>query len=331
MRVVQFKKDGKLFAAKVVDANTLQVIQSADGVFGAAVESISQGVSLKSWIEKNLTDELHSYASVIEEGQLTLPVFHPNPNECLVAGTGLTHLGSADTRDAMHHDISNTNSDEMTDSMKMFKLGLDGGKPKDGEEGSQPEWFYKGDGHTLVDPGADFPVPGFALDAGEEPELVGIYIIGQDRKVYRVGFAVGNEFSDHVTEQGNYLWLAHSKLRFSSFGPELLIGDAPENLKGKSKIYRDDKVIWEKEFLTGESNMSHSIANLEHHHFKYQQFCQPGQMHVHFFGTSTLSFGDGIKTEDNDVFEISIPEFGQALKNKIKIVKENNIVSVKPL
>ena len=42
--------------------------------------------------------------------------------------------------------------------------------------------------------------------------------------------------------------------------------------------------------------MSHTIANLEHHHFKYGLFRQPGDVHVHMFGTATLSFADGIKT-----------------------------------
>ena len=69
--------------------------------------------------------------------------------------------------------------------------------------------------------------PGFAEDAGEEPELTGLYIIAPDGRPFRVGFALGNEFSDHVTERQNYLLLAHSKLRQSSFGPELLVGRRP--------------------------------------------------------------------------------------------------------
>jgi hypothetical protein len=51
--------------------------------------------------------------------------------------------------------------------------------------------------------------------------------------------------------------------------------------------------------------MSHSLANLEHHHFKYALFRRPGDVHVHFFGTATLSFSDGVKTEEGDMFEIA--------------------------
>ena len=135
--------------------------------------------------------------------------------------------------------------------------------------------------------------------------------------MHRIGWALGNEFSDHVTERVNYLWLAHSKLRVASYGPEILVGDLPADIHGTSRIWRNGKVIWEKPFLSGEANMSHTIANLEHHHFKYDIFCQPGDLHVHFFGTATLSFADGIKTEAGDIFEIEAPEFGLPLTNTL--------------
>ncbi len=82
---------------------------------------------------------------------------------------------------------------------------------------------------------------------------------------------------------------------------------------------RDGKTLWEKPFLSGEANMSHTIANLEHHHFKYGLFRQPGDVHVHMFGTATLSFADGISTEPGDVFEIEAPAFGLPLRNPLAI------------
>ena len=142
----------------------------------------------------------------------------------------------------------NQPSGALTDSMKMFKLGLEGGRPDSGEIGAQPEWFYKGDGSSIVAPYSPIPVPAFALDGGEEPELVGIYLIGPNRQPYRIGFALGNEFSDHVTERQNYLWLAHSKLRYSSFGPELRLGEMPQALEGVSRVLRNGKPIWKSPF-----------------------------------------------------------------------------------
>lgn len=63
--------------------------------------------------------------------------------------------------------------------------------------------------------------------------------------------------------------------------------------------------------------MCHSLENLEYHHFKYSQFLTPGDVHIHFFGTATLSFADGIRTQPGDVFEISQAEFGAPLVNQV--------------
>ena len=253
-----------------------------------------------------------------------LPVSHPDPAHLHLTGTGLTHLGSASARDAMHAKLASAaqhanseSAETLTDSMKMFRMGLEGGRPAAGEVGAQPEWFYKGNGHAAVAPGAALEAPGFAEDGGEEPEIAGIYLIGPDGTPHRIGWALGNEFSDHVTERVNYLWLAHSKLRVASYGPEVLVGDLPSDVRGHSRILRDGKTLWEKSFLSGEANMSHTLANLEHHHFKYAIFRQPGDLHVHYFGTATLSFADGIKTQPGDTFEIEVPDFGQPLRNTL--------------
>ena len=186
--------------------------------------------------------------------------------------------------------------------------------------GSSPASSAKaGDGTTVVGTGDPLLSPAFALDAGEEPEIAGIYLIDRDGMPVRLGFALGNEFSDHVTERGNYLWLAHSKLRHAALGPELRLGDLPQDVRGTSRILRDGAVLWEKPFLSGEANMSHSIANLEHHHFKYGLFRRPGDLHVHFFGTATASFADGVVTEAGDTFEIEADAFTLPLRNPIEI------------
>jgi hypothetical protein len=121
-------------------------------------------------------------------------------------------------------------------------------------------------------------------------------------------------------ERTNYLYLAHSKLRCASLGPELLVGELPADIHGTARITRDGQAIWEKPFLTGEANMSHHVRNLEHHHFKYDLFRRPGDLHVHFFGTATLSFSDGVKTQPGDVFEIQAQPFLLPLRNPLKTV-----------
>ncbi|WP_417519562.1 MULTISPECIES: AraD1 family protein [Pseudomonadota] len=320
MRIVQLSKDGQVRVAVVEDADTLRLLRGDGGVYALAHQAISQKKTLVQIVEEAPKDGVLDYANVLENGKLLPPFTHPDESKCLVSGTGLTHLGSADTRSAMHQKIAQSD-ENLTDSMRMFRMGLEAGKPDAGQVGAQPEWFYKGDGSIVVAPEQPIPVPSFAKDAGEEPELVGLYVIGDDGAPYRVGFAIGNEFSDHVTERANYLWLAHSKLRACSFGPELLLENLPNHLEGQSSVHRGDDIIWSKPFLTGEANMAHTISNLEHHHFKYSQFRRPGDVHVHFFGTATLSHADGVQTVDGDVFEIALPAFGRALRNPLKFSK----------
>jgi len=329
-RLIQFRADGRTRVALVKDAETVQILAVQGGTYALAQRAIQEGRSLRDILETLKENVQVSYKGLIDAGALLPPITHPDPAHCCVSGTGLTHLGSADTRDSMHAKL-NDPSGPLTDSMKMFKLGLEGGKPESGKIGAQPEWFYKGDGSSIVAPYAPIPVPAFALDGGEEPELVGIYLIGPDRTPYRIGFALGNEFSDHVTERQNYLFLAHSKLRCCSFGPELRLGEVPQALEGVSRVLRNGKPIWEKPFLTGEENMCHTVANLEHHHFKYPQFRRAGDLHIHFFGTSTLSFADGVKTMENDEFEISAPAFGRPLVNSLHFVPDEGCIAVRPI
>ena len=177
-------------------------------------------------------------AALLKKGRVLPPVDHPDPAHLLVTGTGLSHLGSAATRDSMHAKAAKDDAAALTDSMKMFRMGLEGGKPAKGETGVQPEWFYKGDGSFVAAPGKPLISPAFAEDGGEEPEIAGVYLVGRDGQPWRIGFALINEFSDHVMERRNYLYLAHSKLRPCSFGPELLLGDLPDDVRGVSRIRR---------------------------------------------------------------------------------------------
>ncbi|WP_087017237.1 AraD1 family protein [Thaumasiovibrio subtropicus] len=316
LRLIQCHHQGAIRAALVEDAHTVRLLNVEDGVYGLAQLAIANQQTLIETVSHVLSNLRLDYQMLIDNQLLLPPLTHPDSARCLVTGTGLTHLGSADARAEMHAKLAE--DETLTDSMKMFQLGVKGGKPNKGTVGAQPEWFYKGDGRCVVAPEQDITMPDFAQDGGEEPELTALYIIGNNGQPYRLGFAIGNEFSDHVTEHVNYLWLAHSKLRQCSYGPELLVGDLPASLEGQSQIHRDGKPLWQKAFLTGEANMAHAFHNLEHHHFKYDQFQRPGDVHVHFMGTATLSFADGIQTQPGDKFEISIPAFGRPLRNTLR-------------
>jgi hypothetical protein len=263
----------------------------------------------------NLYDKLLADRPGDDNGWILPPLDHPDPAHCIISGTGLTHLGSTSQRDNMHKaDDSNK-----TDSQKMFEMGLEGGKPDPGVRGVQPEWFYKGNGVILRGHNDFLEVPFFSEDCGEEPEIVGCYIIGDDGVPYRLGFAIANEWSDHAMERVNYLWLAPSKLRTCSVGPELITDQPFKDVRGVCRIYRGEEILYDSgELLTGHERMSHSLANLEDHHFKHPQFRVPGDVHIHFFGTMKLSFGSREPLRNDDKVEIKFEGMGAPLVNYVK-------------
>jgi hypothetical protein len=264
---------------------------------------------------------------------LLLPLDHPDPAHCTVTGTGLTHLGSASQRNTMHKMTDNPSngretdeSRQKTDSQKMFEIGLEGGKPESGHRGIQPEWFYKGTGSILKGHNDFLDIPSFSEDCGEEPEIVGCYIVGSNHVPYRLGFTIGNEWSDHILERGNYLWLAASKLRACSIGPELITNQSFMDIRGHCRIYRGSKIIYDSgELLTGEDNMSHSLANLEDHHFKFPQFRSPGDVHIHFFGTMKLSSGNRSVFQNDDKIQIHFEGMGAELVNYVRRIPFDTI------
>src|SRR3990167_5004620 len=249
MRLIQFvTPEQQRAVALVLSSTEVQLLSGVQTVYQLANQALSANKPLQQLVTELVSDLQLDYQAIVAEGRLLAPFDHPDQAHLLVTGTGLTHLGSADTRATMHAQTSGKAVAELTDTMKMFKLGLDGGKPAAGETGVQPEWFYKGDGSIVVSPGAPLLSPSFALDGGEEPEIVGVYINDAEGQPWRIGFALGNEFSDHKTERLNYLYLAHSKLRPCAVGPELLLGDLPAHIEGTSRIYRDGKLLWQKAF-----------------------------------------------------------------------------------
>ncbi|HYC24584.1 MAG TPA: AraD1 family protein [Roseiarcus sp.] len=319
MRLAQIVDEAGKRSLVVTARGETRLVKGARTTYDLAMQAIATGESIRKLIASRGVGPTVDLAKALKQRRVLSPIDHKDPAHLLLTGTGLTHLGSAEGRDKMHRDA--TDPTKQTDSMRMFRLGLEGGKPQGGAMGVQPEWFYKGDGSMVAQPGGDLASPDFALDGGEEPEIVGVYVVSPDGAPCRVGFALANEFSDHVTERQNYLNLAHSKLRPSSFGPELLVGDLPLDVQGVSRIIRDKATLWEKPFVSGEQNMCHAIANLEAHHFKYDLFRRPGDVHVHFFGTATLSFSDGIKTLKGDIFEIECEPFGLPLRNRLAIAR----------
>jgi hypothetical protein len=293
------------------------LISTTYGLFEFLIESEK---SVRSIIEERLTADVLLYDPIYEgnsDWRLLPPIdVVDNPTLCMLSGTGLTHKASASNRQKMH---DSEQSGSLTDSMRMYLLGEAGGKPPANKVGVQPEWFYKGNGLNLKGHLQALLVPNYADDGGEEPEIAGIYLISSTGIPHRIGFVQANEFSDHVMEKKNYLYLAPSKIRNCAIGPELVLGLSFDSIHGKVSIVRGGNEIWSKHIHTGEEAITHSLANLEYHHFKYHQHRIPGQLHVHFFGADAFSFGENIILEDKDEMQISFQNMGRPLVNPISI------------
>ena len=316
-RLVQLRRGDERRVA-LVDEPLLRLLEEVDSVHALATAALAHGTGLIAWAKQATSNDTIEYDAVYRgesPWRLLPPVDHVEPARCLVSGTGLTHLGSAKNRQSMHSAAAETE----TDSMRMFRWGLEGGRPELGKIGTPPEWFFKGVGTILRAHGEHLVVPTYAEDGGEEAEIAGVYLIAPDGSPRRLGMAIGNEFSDHRFEKKNYLNLAGSKIRTCSLGPELVIDPDFTSVSGRATIERAGQAIWSRKISTGEAEMCHSLQNIEHHHFKYEGHRRPGDVHVHYFGAHSLSFGDGVQLAQGDRMIVEFSGFGRALQNPLQV------------
>lgn len=331
MRFVQLKAGSERRLA-MVEEPKLRLLRDFNSLYTLAQAATITGEKLTALAGHYLSEDVLDYEEIyqgIADWKLLPPIDHPGePARCLVSGTGLTHLGSARDRQSMHL----AKEQDLTDSMKMFQWGVEGGRPPKGEIGSPPEWFYKGNGTMVRAHNESLLIPPYAADGGEEAEIASAYLIGRNGRPYRIGMVQGNEFSDHLFEKRNYLNLAGSKLRTCALGPELVIDPDFQSVPGKVSIARDGRDFWAQPIASGEEEMCHSLRNLEHHHFKFELHRRPGDVHIHFLGAHSVSFGQGVKLQGGDIMSIQFEGFGRPLRNPVLFAGEKNTpVEVIPL
>lgn len=335
-RVIQLGKNDRR-AVALVEEPHLRLLSAAESIYGLVNESLERPTRFSSLVNEQATGEVLDYDAVYEgrsDWHILPAMDHPDePARCLVSGTGLTHLGSARDRQSMHaHTSASEEIENLTDSMKMFRWGLEGGRPKEGAIGVSPEWFFKGTAAILRAHNQPLEIPEYAEDGGEEAEIAGVYLISPQGEPVRIGMTQGNEFSDHGFERRNYLYLASSKLRTCAIGPELVIDPEFHSVPGEVSIHRGGRSLWSKQLRTGEAEMCHSLQNIEHHHFKFVEHRRPGDVHVHFFGADCLSFGEGVRLLQGDLMEIHFQGFGRPLRNRVSATgSASQLVSVRSL
>ncbi len=137
MQLIQYETVSGQRRVGVVDADRVSTIADTATVRELALAAIAAGHGLAAEAEaRGMADGLDSLSELLAAGRVLPPLDHEDPAHCLITGTGLTHTGSADTRNAMH-EAGQAKSDEhkLTDSMKVFNWGLEGGRPAPGQAG----------------------------------------------------------------------------------------------------------------------------------------------------------------------------------------------------
>src|SRR4051794_24893508 len=130
LRLVQFKtSQGDRRVAALDEVGRAALIDGASSVYELARFAISERSTLSAVVAAGSSRETVDLDAAEREGRLLAPIHHPDPAHLHMTGTGLTHLGSAEGRDKMHKAAA---AGQMTDSMRMFMLGVEGGKPANG-------------------------------------------------------------------------------------------------------------------------------------------------------------------------------------------------------
>jgi hypothetical protein len=102
MNLIQFLTPKGKRAVGAIEGGRAHQVSRATSVYALASEAAKRKIKLKALIkEKGLGKEIDP-AEILAEGRMLPPIDHPDPSHLWITGTGLTHLGSASTRDAMH-------------------------------------------------------------------------------------------------------------------------------------------------------------------------------------------------------------------------------------
>jgi hypothetical protein len=192
-RLIQIKK-GNIRRVALVKELDVHLLDSCSSVYELAHVAITAGMKLSDLARQRARHEPLRYDPIYRGASdwKLLPTIDPpeEPARCLISGTGLTHLGSARNRQSMHA----PKEEDLTDSMKMFRWGVEGGRRAPGCVGTAPEWFYKGTGFMLRAHGDPLDIPSHAEDGGEEAEIAGVYVIGPDGYPYCLGWLRATNF-----------------------------------------------------------------------------------------------------------------------------------------
>ena len=121
MLISQIKgSNGEIIVAVREPGGAAKTVKNAGSVYALAMKAANKGKSLVSVIETHGYGDAVDLEKAYAEGKFLPPITHPDAAHLHLTGTGLTHLGSAATRDSMHKKTTEAAEETLTDSMKML-------------------------------------------------------------------------------------------------------------------------------------------------------------------------------------------------------------------
>ena len=133
LRLLQHRAADGSRSVILAEDDTAHFLEGVGSVRELALRAIAAGDTLEAAARACGMGASVDIAAELAAGRLLAPIDHEDPAHLLMTGTGLTHLGSAEGRDKMHKAAAA--GENVTDSMRMFLEGLEGGKPSDGAVG----------------------------------------------------------------------------------------------------------------------------------------------------------------------------------------------------
>ncbi len=282
MRLVQYREPGGHRAVAVMDRappTEARRVQDAENTYELALEALETGKSLAETVRLHGTDAVIDLDKVGREGRLLPPIEHPVPTRCWITGS------------------------EIGPGEGQVPLG----------------WFFRGNGATLVGSGQPLQQPDFGMGAAARAAVVGLYIIADDGTPCRLGWALGNDFTDDRVLGLGPAHRAPARLRASAVGPELVFGDLPREITGSVRLRRGSEVVEEVASPWGRRRWGKRWQRWRRTIFGIR--CSGGRGTCIF--TSSLAVTArrlATAAQAGDVFEIAAPDFGLPLVSPLAAV-----------
>jgi hypothetical protein len=131
-RLIQIQK-GNIRRVAMIEAPNVRLLENCSSIYELAQIADGAGTKLSEAARNRVRDDKLDYDLIYKGGsewRLLHAIDHPQESACcLVSGTGPTHIGSARGRQSMDA----TATEDLTDSMKMFRWGVEGGRPGAGD------------------------------------------------------------------------------------------------------------------------------------------------------------------------------------------------------